>query len=219
MSEALRKRIQTESDRTERLALASTTACGVALPGGAIASLVYLLVALSSLVLARPSFAQPVAEAPGVRLEAGFEKEDAEGDLKSAMDIYQKIAADPSAPRDVRAKALLRLAGCDEKLGHQARQVYEQILHDYADQPAAAQARRRLAAIQQQEHPAESSSLAPTAARLSPWARVVGNTNSGCSVTLLLPRSSNLLFTHRSGYPDVLPARLSGNPDNTLIET
>ena len=64
------------------------------------------------------------------------------------MDIYQKIAADTSAPRDVRAKALLRLAGCDEKLGKQAKQVYEQIVHDYADQPAAAQARNRLSIVE-----------------------------------------------------------------------
>ena len=90
----------------------------------------------------------------GVRLEAGIEKEDVDGDLKSAMDIYQKIAADTSAPRDVRAKALLRLAGCDEKLGKQAKQVYEQIVHDYADQPAAAQARKRLALLKKQENPA-----------------------------------------------------------------
>jgi WD40 repeat protein len=88
-----------------------------------------------------------------VRLEAGIEKEDVDGDLQSAMDIYVKVASDTSAPRGVRAKALLRLAGCDEKLGKQAKQLYQQILHDYADQPAAAQARQRLALIKQKEHP------------------------------------------------------------------
>jgi Tol biopolymer transport system component len=103
---------------------------------------------------APPAFAQTAPVGAGVRLEDGIEKEDVDGDLKSAMEIYQKIAADTSAPRDVRAKALLRLAGCDEKLGHQAKQVYEQIVHDYADQPAATQARTRLALIQKQEHPA-----------------------------------------------------------------
>lgn len=70
-----------------------------------------------------------------------------DGDLKSAIDIYQKIAADASVPRDVRSKALLRLAGCYEKLGQQATQVYEQVVRDFADQPAATQARNRLAAL------------------------------------------------------------------------
>jgi Tol biopolymer transport system component len=99
---------------------------------------------LSSFVLAPPMLAQTPA---GVRLESGIAKEDVDGDLKSAIDIYQKIAADASAPRDVRSKALLRLAGCYEKLGRQATQVYEQVVHDFADQPAATQARNRLAAL------------------------------------------------------------------------
>ena len=80
-----------------------------------------------------------------VRLEAGLAKEDVDGDLKSAMDIYQKIAGDASVPRDLRSKALLRLAGCYEKLGRQARPVYEQIVRDYSDQPAASQARTSFA--------------------------------------------------------------------------
>jgi WD40 repeat protein len=99
---------------------------------------------LSSFVLAPPMLAQTPA---GIRLESGIAKEDVDGDLKSAIDIYQKIAADASAPRDVRSKALLRLAGCYEKLGRQATQVYEQVVHDFADQPAATQARNRLAAL------------------------------------------------------------------------
>ena len=105
------------------------------------ASILYLLL-LSSLVVVPPAFAQTTA---GVQLEAGIAKEEVDGDLKSAMEIYQKIANDSSAPRDVRSEALLRLAGCDEKLGQQARQVYQQIVRDFADQPAVTQARTRLA--------------------------------------------------------------------------
>src|SRR5579863_1041519 len=159
VSEAMRKRNRIEAGRRERLALAITAACSVALSGRVIASLIYLLLALASLMAVRPAFAQTAPVGAGVLLEAGIEKEDVDGELKSAMDIYQKIAADTSAPRDVRAKALLRLAGCDEKLGKQAKQVYEQIVHDYADQPAAAQARLRLALISQQEHPALPSTM------------------------------------------------------------
>jgi Tol biopolymer transport system component len=95
----------------------------------------------------------------GVKLEAGIAKEEVDGDLKSAIEVYQKIAADSSAPRDVRAKALLRQAGCYEKLGRQARQLYEQIVRDYGDQPAASQARTRLASLKQQEHPAAPTTM------------------------------------------------------------
>ena len=159
MSEAMRKRSEIEVGRRERLALGLTAACSVALSGGVIASLIYLLLAFASSMATRPAFAQTAAVGAGVRLEAGIEKEDVDGDLKSAMDIYQKIASDTSAPRDVRAKALLRLAGCDEKLGKQAKQVYEEIVRDYADQPPAAQARSRLAALKQQEHPAPPNTM------------------------------------------------------------
>jgi len=143
-----------ESTGIEGVALASTAISGLLLSGGVIACFVYLLLAVASVVTLLPVFAQNAPVAAGVRLQAGIEKEDVDGDLKSAMDIYQKIAADTLAPRDVRARALLRLAGCDEKLGRQARQVYEQIVHDYADMPAAAQARKRLASLKQLEHPA-----------------------------------------------------------------
>ncbi len=84
---------------------------------------------------------------PAIELEGAIAKEQVDGDLKAAIASYQKISSDPSAPRDVRAKALLHLAGCYEKLGQQAKKVYEQIVRDFADQPAAAaQARARLAA-------------------------------------------------------------------------
>jgi len=143
-----------ESTRTEGVVLAFMASTGLLLSGGVIVGFIYLFLAVASFMTLRPAFAQSAPVVAGVRLEAGIEKEQVEGDLKSAMDIYQKIAADGAASRDVRAQALLRLAGCDEKLGHQARLIYEQIVHDYGDMPAAVQARNRLAALKQQEHPA-----------------------------------------------------------------
>ncbi|MBV8072893.1 MAG: hypothetical protein JO270_23520 [Acidobacteriaceae bacterium] len=104
-----------------------------------------------ALMLASIALAQTTS---AVRLESGIAKEDVDGDLKSAIDIYQKVASDSTAPREVRAKALLHLAGCYEKLGRQqARHVYEQIVREYADQSAATEARTRLASLRQQEHP------------------------------------------------------------------
>jgi Tol biopolymer transport system component len=86
------------------------------------------------------------------------------------MDIYQRVAADNSASRDVRARALLRLAECDEKLGRQAKQVYEQIVRDFGDQPAAAQARARLSLItQRQERPVPPTTMSE---RRIEWSRL-----------------------------------------------
>ena len=153
------KESSTNANKMEEVALACTTISGLLLSSGVIVCAIYLLLTLASLMTVQPAFAQSTPVAAGVRLEAGIEKEDVDGDLKSAMDIYQKIAADTSAPRDVRAKALLRLAGCDEKLGKQAKQIYEQIVHDYADQPAAAQARNRLALLKKQENPATPTTM------------------------------------------------------------
>jgi Tol biopolymer transport system component len=118
---------------------------------------------------AQVSASTQASGSPGVLLQAGIEKEDIDGDLKSAMDIYQRVFSDTSAPRDIRARALLRIAGCDEKLGRQARQVYEQIVRDYGDQPAAIQARRRLASL----NPIERASAPATMSdRKIEWARL-----------------------------------------------
>jgi hypothetical protein len=105
---------------------------------------------------AAPALAQQTPSA-GVRLQAGIAKENVDGDLPAAIDIYQEIAADKSAPRDVRARALMQLAGCYEKLGRQAEQVYQQVVREYGDQPAAAQARTRLAALRLAERPATAA--------------------------------------------------------------
>src|SRR5580658_2220159 len=141
----------------EKVALAVAAIFSVALSGVVLLSIVFLLLILSLSVLVRPTFAQSSPAA--VQLEGGIAKEEVDGDLKSAIEVYLKIAADSSAGRDVRAKALLRLAGCYEKLGRQAKQVYEQIVRDYADQPSATQARTRLASLNRQEHPAAPTTM------------------------------------------------------------
>jgi hypothetical protein len=144
-----------KSVKLEKLALALTAAFSILLSGVALVSMVVFGVLLSE-VTALPLHAQT---SPAVALEAATTKEQVDGDLKTAIADYQKIAADKSAPRDVRAKALLHLAGCYEKLGQQAQSVYQQIVRDFADQPAAAQARTRLAALKHDDHPAPPATI------------------------------------------------------------
>jgi len=67
MNPAHRKTREAESDRKDRLALAITAACGIAISSGVMASLIYLLVALASVVMARPAFSQ--AASAGARLQ------------------------------------------------------------------------------------------------------------------------------------------------------
>lgn len=127
--------------------------------GGAFSSII-LLAALTAasivLVSVLSHFVTSVAQGqnrPGVALEAALAKEQVDGDLQAAITAYQKIAGDVAAPRDVRAKALLYLAGCYEKLGKQAQVVYQQIVREFGDQPAAKQAQARLAMLRHPSYP------------------------------------------------------------------
>src|SRR5262249_45148560 len=79
-------------------------------------------------------------------MREALHKQQVEGDLNGAIKIYQQIVA-AKGSRTTTAKALLEMAACYEKLGRQSESVYEQIVRDYSDQPAAAQARAKLAAL------------------------------------------------------------------------
>src|ERR1700691_34983 len=149
------RRCNMKFEKIENIALAFTAVFAVVLGGTAVVSIVTLAGLLSEFAVV-PLHAQT---RPAVELQAAMTKEQVDGDLKTAIAAYQKIAADKSAPRDVRAKALLHLAGCYEKLGQQAQGVYQQIVRDFADQPAAAQARTRLAAMKHDDHPAPPATM------------------------------------------------------------
>jgi Tol biopolymer transport system component len=86
---------------------------------------------------------------PGVQLRAAIEKEEVAGDLEGAMTLYRQIISADGKNRAVTARAMLRLAGCYEKLGQaEARKLYERLVAEYSDQTQeAAQARARLAAL------------------------------------------------------------------------
>ncbi|HUU36932.1 MAG TPA: tetratricopeptide repeat protein [Candidatus Desulfaltia sp.] len=75
------------------------------------------------------------AEEPGVLLRAAIEKEEVDGDLQGAIDVYKQIIAKHSDNRPIAAKALLRLGGCYEKLGlREAQSAYQRVIEDYPQQ-------------------------------------------------------------------------------------
>ena len=84
-----------------------------------------------------------------VAFRAALQQETVKGDLKLAIQQYQKILAVYPQDRSVAARALLHIGECYEKLGQsEAHTAYERILRDYADQSAPAnEARVRLTAL------------------------------------------------------------------------
>jgi len=84
-----------------------------------------------------------------VLLQSGLYKEEVNGDLEAAIEIYERVLKDFPKDRLVAAKAQLHIGLCHEKLGTaEARKAYESVVRDFADQSdIVAQARVRLAAL------------------------------------------------------------------------
>jgi Tol biopolymer transport system component len=98
------------------------------------------------LMMVSLSTAQNVSESE-LQFREAQHKQTVEGDLSNAIKIYQNIVSSKTADRAVKAKALLQLAACYEKLGQKSETTYQQIVRDFSDQPAATQARAKLAAL------------------------------------------------------------------------
>jgi Tol biopolymer transport system component len=76
-------------------------------------------------------------------------KEQADGDLRGAIDLYERIVRDFDDDAALAARALIQMGQCYERLGSQeARNAYRQVLERYPNEAeSAAQARARLAAL------------------------------------------------------------------------
>ena len=69
--------------------------------------------------------------------QKGLVKEEGEGSLQEAIDIYNQVVENTSADRSLRAKALLHIGICYEKLGQEnAKRIYRKLITDFADQEA-----------------------------------------------------------------------------------
>src|SRR4030042_1739557 len=96
-------------------------------------AVIFLIAILGALVSIAGSARQ--TEDPGVLLRAAIEKEEVDGDLQGAIDLYKQIVAKHSDNRPIAAKALVRLGGCYEKLGNEqaglAQKAFETVVKDY----------------------------------------------------------------------------------------
>lgn len=137
------------------------------------------IVAVAIIVAAFHAAALAQSDPAEILLQQASHKQLVEGDLDSAIRLYQRVVAEHPSNRAASAKALLQIGRAYEKLGkEQARQAYARVVRDYSDQAAAAtEARQRLNALERTEtknaitlsarriwHGAEVNSLgAPTA--------------------------------------------------------
>ena len=104
-----------------------------------------VMMAIVMAVMAVTIKAQVRAE---VALRAAVEQETVKGDLKGAIEAYRRIVDGYPENRPIRAEALVRMAECYQKLGDaQARASFERVIKEFADQPAAAEARIALARL------------------------------------------------------------------------
>jgi Tol biopolymer transport system component len=112
----------------------------------------FLLLCAGFAITAAPMASLQQAQQPNsakLLLEEATKKEVVDGDLKGAIETYQKIVALEGVPRATAARALLHLGQCYEKLGNaEARRAYERLVREFGDQPEEARlARGRLAAL------------------------------------------------------------------------
>ena len=92
-----------------------------------------LFALLGILVIANPEPAP--AQKPEEQFQKGLIKEEGEGALLEAIEIYAEVAEDESAERSLQAKALLHVGLCYEKLGRQeAEKTYRKIINQFPDQ-------------------------------------------------------------------------------------
>jgi Tol biopolymer transport system component len=106
---------------------------------------VWLLAVLAGVLVAGQK-----ADQAEVQLKAAMHKELVDGDLKGAIELYQKVIAGFGGNRTVVARALVQMGQCYERMGQkEARSAYERVLREFADQSEPSRvARQRLAALQ-----------------------------------------------------------------------
>lgn len=89
------------------------------------------------------------AQNPEAQFQKGLMKEEGEGSLQEAIEVYNEVAVDESAGRPLQAKALLHIGLCYEKLGkEEATNTYRNIINNFPDQTETVKvAREKLALL------------------------------------------------------------------------
>ena len=109
-----------------------------------------LRIAFLAFALTLPAGAPALAQTGHDLFQQALVKEQAEGDLRGAIDLYEQIARDFADDAALAARALIQMGQCYERLGSQeARNAYRRVLERYPNELEwVEQARARLADLQ-----------------------------------------------------------------------
>jgi len=104
-----------------------------------------------------------MAQTPEQLYQKGLMKEEGEGALQDAIDLYSQIADNSNADQSLRAKALLHIGMCHEKLGTQeAVKAYQRLVNNFPTQKnEVAIARERLTRLMPIAEKVTTTSLVP----------------------------------------------------------
>jgi len=92
------------------------------------------LIAILGALLSITGTARQAAD-PGVLLRTAMEKEEVDGNLQGAIELYRQIIAKYGGDYAVAAKAQLRIGMCMEKLGlREAQNAYQKVIENYPRQ-------------------------------------------------------------------------------------
>lgn len=119
---------------------------------------IYVAIILITALVAVNTFSS-VAQTPEQLYQRGLLKEEGEGALQEAIDLFNQVAENEKALQPVRAKALLHIGMCYEKLGNQeAVKAYNKLINNFpAQNNEVAIARERLSSLTKTEKPGEVS--------------------------------------------------------------
>ena len=102
-------------------------------------STVFLIAILCALLSLAGSVHQ--TDDPGVLLRAAIEREEVDGDLQGAIDIYKQIITKHGDHRAIAAKAQLHIGLCYEKLGlKEAQKAFQNVIDNYPEQSESVKA-------------------------------------------------------------------------------
>ncbi|TFH22363.1 MAG: tetratricopeptide repeat protein [Bacteroidia bacterium] len=102
-------------------------------------------------ILALGTLTPTLAQNSEAQFQQGLIKEEGEGSLLEAIEIYDAVAKNESAGRSLQAEALLHIGLCYEKLGRtEAEKTYQNLISNFPDQTETVKiARKKLSLLSQ----------------------------------------------------------------------
>ncbi len=134
--------------------------------------------------------------------QSGIYKEEVEGDLEKAIEVFEQILADFPENKTVAAKALYHMGLCYEKLGNQeARKAYQRLIDEYPSQIQEVNlAKARLASLLKT---VEAAPLKPTFRKIRIPTKITAGdirlSPDGKKISLASPLSGKLWIMPLSG--------------------